>query len=76
MATSIFKGAAGRSVSLSNSKLTAGSLVLTIQAKDGADMCISLTPHVANMLANAIEFEAVNGHALELKAGIEAAVNA
>ena len=74
MATEVFKGAAGRQIIVQPSKLNAGSVLVQILSKSGGDsLCIELTAHSANMLANALEIEAVNGHALELKQSLEVA---
>ena len=74
MAIQEFKGAFGRQVLVQPSHLNAGSVIVQIISKSGGDsMCVELSAHVANMLANAIEVEAVKGHALELKQSLEVA---
>ena len=69
MATSIFKGAAGRLLIVRESRLEKGCTLLCIESKDGSQsMEIQLTAHITNMVAGMLEFEADNGYAMELMA--------
>ena len=67
---SIFQtaGKAGKKIVIQPSKFDDGCVLITILARDGAEVSIAVDPHSANMLANNLEREAVNAFAADLKA--------
>ena len=65
-------GIAGRKIIVQPSKLNAGMVTITIQGKDELDSSsITVPAHTANMLAGALEHEAVNAYAIELMTASE-----
>lgn len=66
-------GLAGRKIIVQPSKLNVGMVTVTIQGKDELDSSsISLPAHTANLLSAALECEAVNAYAIELKEAVAA----
>lgn len=65
-------GIAGRKIIVKPSKLNAGMVNVTIQGRDELDSSsIELPAHTANMLANALECEAVRALAIELQVDVK-----
>lgn len=65
-------GIAGRKIIVQPSKLNAGMVTITIQGKDELDSSsITVPVHTANMLACALEHEAVIAYAIELMTASE-----
>ena len=63
-------GLEGRKIIVQASKLNLGMVTITIQGDELDSSTISLDAHIANMLANALEHEAVAAFAVELKQAV------
>ena len=59
-------GLAGKKVTTQPSKFEDGTVLLTIVDRNGLEASIALPAHTANLLAGALEHEAVNAFAIEL----------
>jgi hypothetical protein len=60
-------GLAGKKITVQPSKFDDGNVLVTIIGRDGSEHgSIALPAHPANMLAGALEHEAVNAFAIEL----------
>jgi hypothetical protein len=72
MATFKTNGLAGKEIIVQPSKWGDGYVLVTIQDRAGNECgSIALPAHTANMLAAALEHEAVNAYAIELKKSSE-----
>ena len=66
MATYETAGLAGKKITVQPSKFDDGNVLITIIDRNGSQASIALPAHTANMLANALEHEAVDAFAIEL----------
>jgi hypothetical protein len=66
------RGIAGTQIIVKPSELNAGMVTVQILSKDESESsCITIPAHTANMLAAALEHEAVNAFAIELMTASE-----
>ena len=59
-------GLSGKKIIVQPSKFDDGTVLVTIVDRSGLEASIALPAHTANMLAGALEHEAVNAFAIEL----------
>ncbi len=59
-------GLSGKKIIVQPSKFDDGTVLITIIDRSGLEAFIALPAHTANMLAGALEHEAVNAFAIEL----------